>query len=133
LNVSDTFSFQDVLDGKVSFIPTLDFNGPVAIDYTVNDLEPLSASATVSLDITPVNDAPMAVNGGSMFNEDTIHVMTTSDFNITDVDNIPAELTITLDSVPQEGSLYLNGTTVLNVSDTFSFQDVLDDKVSFIP
>ena len=45
-------------DGTLTFAPAADFNGEVAFDYTASDGEDGEATATVSLTIEPVNDAP---------------------------------------------------------------------------
>src|SRR6185436_651142 len=56
--------------GNVLFTPTTNYNGPAGFDYTVEDNgttngapDPKSSgTATASFTITPVNDAPTAVN-----------------------------------------------------------------------
>ena len=49
----------------LSFTPTLNFNGATTISYTISDGQGGTASATVFVTVTPVNDAPVAVNDGS--------------------------------------------------------------------
>src|SRR5713226_3059971 len=59
-----------IVGGNVVFTPTADFNGAASFQYTVEDngttngvADPqTSAAATVSFNITEVNDAPDAVN-----------------------------------------------------------------------
>jgi Bacterial Ig domain len=48
--------------GDVTFTPNLDANGADAFTYTVTVGTNVSNTATVTLNITPVNDAPVAVN-----------------------------------------------------------------------
>ena len=57
----------DILPGgtAVSIAPNANFNGPTTISYTISDGQGGTDDATVYLDITPVNDAPVAVNDGS--------------------------------------------------------------------
>ncbi|MBN1933907.1 MAG: cadherin-like domain-containing protein, partial [Anaerolineae bacterium] len=45
-------------DGSLTYTPTLDFNGVVTFTYYAYDGELASNTATVTLTITPVNDAP---------------------------------------------------------------------------
>src|SRR4030095_2290897 len=45
-------------DQTLTFTPNTDFNGPVSFDYTVSD-GTLSDTGTVSLTVTPVDDAPV--------------------------------------------------------------------------
>ena len=56
-----------VVAGNIVYTPSLDFNGQVLVRYTVtdngfNDMTPapLSASATLTIDVAPVNDPPVA-------------------------------------------------------------------------
>ncbi|TAK74984.1 MAG: tandem-95 repeat protein, partial [Aquabacterium sp.] len=46
-------------DGTLTFTPTANYNGPVNFSYTVSD-GTATASSTVSLTVTPVNDPPVA-------------------------------------------------------------------------
>ena len=45
-------------DGNVVFTPAADFNGAATFDYTVSDGNGGTATQTVSVDVTAVNDAP---------------------------------------------------------------------------
>ncbi|MCK6392377.1 retention module-containing protein, partial [Zoogloea sp.] len=47
-------------DGTLTFTPTPNFNGPVVITYTVSDDKGGTASSTVTVNVTPVNDNPVA-------------------------------------------------------------------------
>ncbi len=54
----------------LSFSPSLDFNGPTTISYTVSDGKGGTASATVFVSVTQVNDAPVANAQSVSVNED---------------------------------------------------------------
>ena len=45
-------------EGNVRFTPVLNYAGPASFTYTISDGQGGEATATASLDITPVNDAP---------------------------------------------------------------------------
>ncbi len=47
-------------DGTVTFTPSPDFNGTAAFTYAANTPEGGRAEATVTIQVTPVNDAPLA-------------------------------------------------------------------------
>ncbi|MEZ9527130.1 tandem-95 repeat protein [Enterovibrio norvegicus] len=49
-------------DGKVLFTPDADFTGVSYFDYAANTPEGGRAEATVTIDVVPVNDAPIAFN-----------------------------------------------------------------------
>ncbi|VWX62303.1 hypothetical protein VARIO8X_60152 [Burkholderiales bacterium 8X] len=53
-------------DGTVSFTGNLDFNGPASFAYTVSNGSAISNAATVTVDVSAVNDAPVAVTNGFM-------------------------------------------------------------------
>ncbi|MBN1208055.1 MAG: tandem-95 repeat protein, partial [Myxococcaceae bacterium] len=48
------------LPPKITYTPALNYHGPDSFTFTVSDGQATSAPATVSLTITPVNDAPTA-------------------------------------------------------------------------
>ncbi|HEY3176926.1 MAG TPA: Ig-like domain-containing protein [Candidatus Polarisedimenticolia bacterium] len=51
-------------DGTVSYLPAADYNGTDSFRYTVSDGRGGVASANVTVTVSPVNDAPMAVDDG---------------------------------------------------------------------
>ncbi len=58
-------------DGTVTFTPDPGFNGAATFTYTVTDGSLISNSATVSIDVAAVNDAPVAINDSLTATEDT--------------------------------------------------------------
>jgi hypothetical protein len=114
-------------DGTFTYTPNLNYNGPDSFTYQADDDHGGTDSATVSFDVTPVNDPPVAVDDGFEIDEDTIlngNVLT----NDTDVEN--DTLTATLVNDVSNGSLNLNsdGTFTYtpdpnwNGRDTFTYQ-----------
>ncbi len=92
-------------DGTFTFTPTADFNGTDSFTYTATDGTATSNTATVSITVTPVNDAPVANNDSYSIGEDstlTGNVMS----NDTDVDG--DTVTATLLDGPAHGALTLN-------------------------
>ncbi|RQP24754.1 tandem-95 repeat protein [Albitalea terrae] len=58
-------------DGSFSFTPAANYNGPVPVaTYTVSD-GTASSTATLTLAVSPVNDAPVAANDSATTAEDT--------------------------------------------------------------
>ena len=61
----------EVVDGKVNYTPNADYNGPDSFDYTISDGNGGTDTATVSIRVTAVNDAPSFTKGNDqMVNED---------------------------------------------------------------
>jgi hypothetical protein len=94
-------------DGSFVYTPTLHFNGVVTFTYHANDGITDSNIATVTITVTPINDAPAftstpATNG-------TVDVDYTYDVTADDVDNAVTDLTITAPTRPGWLTLTDNG------------------------
>ncbi|WP_395339116.1 tandem-95 repeat protein [Ningiella sp. W23] len=59
-------------DGELIFTPSPDFNGTATIEYTVTDETGQSSSTTVTVDVLPVNDPPLADDINVSMDEDTV-------------------------------------------------------------
>ena len=100
-----------LVGGNVVFSPDANYNGPATFTYTVSDGLGGLSTATVTLGIRAVNDAPVAVADTAITNEDTpvvINVLA----NDTDVDD---------DALTVTGATASNGTVVINTDNTLSF------------
>ncbi len=58
-------------DGSFTYMPNADFNGTDSFTYTASDGNAVSNVATVTITVTGVNDAPVAVNDAATTAEDT--------------------------------------------------------------
>src|SRR4029079_14153178 len=58
-------------DRTITYTPATNYNGPDSFTYTATDGLATSNTATVSITVKPVNDAPMAGNDTATTNEDT--------------------------------------------------------------
>ncbi len=107
-------------DGTVTFTPTLNFNGAANFTYQASDGTSDSNSATVTVNVAAVNDAPVAVNDILFTTEDTAINYTASQLlgNDTDVDGNP----LTIASVANG----IGGTVRLNANGTVTFTPTLN-------
>src|SRR5439155_1567357 len=106
--VPSTTLFRSNSNGSFSYIPATNYLGSDSFTYKANDGQADSAIATVSITITGVNDAPVAVNDSYSTAEDiTLNVVATGVLsNDSDVDG--DTLSAVLVSGPANGSLTLN-------------------------
>jgi hypothetical protein len=83
-----------IVGTNVVFTPTPNYNGPASFTYTVIDGQGGSSTATVSLAVNPVNDAPVAANDIASTPEDTPLTLAPTDLlgNDTDVDGNPLSI-----------------------------------------
>jgi VCBS repeat-containing protein len=91
-------------DGSFSYVPTTNFNGSDSFTYKVNDGQLDSNVATVSINVTPVNDAPVANPLQATLAEDGSLVLNLLGA-VSDVDGDPLTLTA---ANPQAGTLVKN-------------------------
>ncbi|RYF52631.1 MAG: tandem-95 repeat protein, partial [Comamonadaceae bacterium] len=117
-------------NGTYTFTPALNYNGPVPVaTYTVSD-GALASTATLTVTITPVNDAPVGVNDTATTPEDTPisgNVLT----NDTDVDNVNLTVTQfviggTTYTAGQTATLAGVGTLVINANGGYTFTPALN-------
>ncbi|NNU42823.1 tandem-95 repeat protein [Ramlibacter montanisoli] len=59
-----------VVGGQVVFTPNTNFHGTTSFSYTIEDAQGASHVATVTVTVTPVNDAPAATDDAVTGNED---------------------------------------------------------------
>jgi VCBS repeat-containing protein len=111
-------------DGSFTYMPAPDYAGGDSFTYRVTDADGgQSDPATVSLTVTPVNDAPVAVADVRSTNEDVVLSGASVLGNDVDVD-AGTTLQAVLDTPPARGTL------VLNANGTFTYTPLLNDNGS---
>lgn len=86
------------LNGTFTYTPNLNFNGTDSFTFRANDGQLNSNIATVNLNLTAVNDAPVAQNGNFLINEDQV---LNNNLLASDVDSVM--LTYTIVANPTKG------------------------------
>uniref|UniRef100_UPI0038928519 Ig-like domain-containing protein n=1 Tax=Pseudooceanicola sp. MF1-13 TaxID=3379095 RepID=UPI0038928519 len=95
-------------DGTIDYTPPADFFGTDEITYTVQDPSGATDTGTVTVKVNPVNDDPIAnddMDDTDVAQPVTIDVLA----NDTDVDDVPADLTVSI----EPGQEPTNGTAVV--------------------
>ncbi|HIF9379963.1 TPA: Ig-like domain-containing protein, partial [Photobacterium damselae] len=115
-------------DGSWEYVPNPDFNGEDSFTVVVDDGNGGTDTITVTVNVTPVNDAPVGENVSAETQEDTV---VTGQLTATDVDG--DNLTFKPGSNPENGSVTINAdgsweyvpNTDFNGEDSFTV--VVDD------
>ncbi|WMR34296.1 DUF5801 repeats-in-toxin domain-containing protein, partial [Metapseudomonas otitidis] len=142
VTLNQVISLADITAGKLVFVPDGNENGsPYAtFQYQVSDGSLYSNAATVTIAVTPVNDAPVAVNDTFSTNEDTAVTITsaglfggdgTGPVNDSDIDS-GSFTAIRITQLASDGVLKLNGVAV-TLNQVISAADIDAGKLVFVP
>ena len=115
-------------DGSYTYTPTANFNGTDSFTYQANDGTADSNVATVTITVSAVNDAPVAVDDSASINEDAVLNGSTVLANDTDIDS--SALSASLLTGPSHGTLLFNSdgsytytpTPNFNGTDSFTYR-----------
>jgi len=118
----DAFSFQGLgavrhgtlvenADGTVTFTPTANFHGVAGFDYRLVDEHGAEGTATVTINVASVNDAPTAADHGTTINEDTPVLVTQASLltGAADVEGSPLSVTAVAGATGGVATLGANG------------------------
>lgn len=100
--------------GGFNYRPNAEYSGPDSFTFTAEDESGATATATVNITVTIVNDAPVSRNVSVVV---TRQGTSTHDFDVSDVDNTAAQLTILIVDPLAAGE----GTVTVNNNRTFTF------------
>ena len=98
-------------NGTFSYTPNANFNGADSFTFTASDNHAATSNtATISITVNPVNDAPVAQNGSASGNEDNT---ITGTLSATDVDGDPLSFSRVANAA--------HGNVTVNANGTFSY------------
>jgi VCBS repeat-containing protein len=117
--------------GSCTFAPAANINGPITFTYMAADAGGRSTTATVTIDVTPVNDQPVAVNDTFTVDEDTVGTFAVTS-NDADVETANGSLAISAFTQGAKGSVSCTDGTCTytpqpNVNGSDSFTYVITD------
>ena len=151
---STTFSITGVSDaqggsvvlngGNPIFTPDANFNGPASFIYEVSDGHGGTATATATVNVTAVNDAPATQSVTVSTGEDTAYVLQLADFFFADPSDQPnpdSFANIVIRTLPGSGTLMFDAdgedgddaAVEVKVGQVISANDIADGQLSFVP
>jgi VCBS repeat-containing protein len=108
-------------DGTFTFTPTANFSGDATFQFRANDGTVNSAAQTVTIHVTPVNDAPVAAGAGNTASGNEDNTIGGTVPAGSDVDDATPTLTYELVAGPNTAT---EGALTFNMDGTFSFVPV---------
>ena len=127
-------------DGTFVYTPDTDYNGPDSFTYVITDADGESDTATASIQVNPVNDAPVAVDDALEAVEDTVLTISAADLfgadgtgpaNDYDIDSASFS-SITVQSLVSHGVLELDGVAVA-LGQEITAADIGAGLLTFVP
>ena len=142
LNTTDTFTQDDIDTSKITYVH--DDSENHSDSFTISQIadgggagntnDNSGSGWTVSISVTPVNDAPTAANETVTTDEDTTYDFKVVDFNFSDVDIAGDTLQqVMVTSVAGGGALKWNGSVVLPNIDEIPVADITAGGLTFEP
>ena len=140
LDVDGTFTQQDINDNLLTYEHDGSETTEDSFEFDFTDGQPVDPQFVnpllVILDpvfvitINPVNDPPVLANNGLTVDEDETVSITTSELQMTDAEDGPADLTFTIGTPTAYGTLALNG-TALSDNDSFTQEDIDNNLLTY--
>ncbi|MBT8128699.1 MAG: tandem-95 repeat protein, partial [Gammaproteobacteria bacterium] len=121
----------DAASGQLTLDYAANMNGAAQISVLATDPAGQSVDTLFTVTVTPVNDAPvMQANTGMLANPASPGAITRSELSVADIDNTTLEITYTINALPSNGILILNGVT-MTVNDTFTQADIDNSRLVY--
>jgi VCBS repeat-containing protein len=116
-----SLTITDASTGAFTFQPNGNYAGPASFTYTVTDPEGGTDTASASITVANVNDAPQGSNATLTATEDTPRPFSAADFGFSDPNDSPANSlsAVIITTLPATGTLLLSGNPV-NPGDTIT-------------
>ncbi len=101
-------------DGTFTYVPDANFSGTDTFTYTLSDISGRTPiTVTVTVDVAPVNDAPVATNGAVTVAEDQAGGIAIDVASlISDVETADGSLTVSATVPAAQGSVSVSGTVI---------------------
>jgi uncharacterized repeat protein (TIGR01451 family) len=135
VSVNDVIDVADIASGMLIFRPDVNENGTpyTTFDFSVSDGALFAAlPSTLTVNVTPVNDAPVANDDFSTTNEDTPIVIDVLN-NDTDVDGTLDPTSVIITSTPPGATLAPDGKTLTVPGEGIWTVNAITGAITFTP
>ncbi len=140
ISVGSVVDATDIALNDLIYVPLENLYGATDFQFSViddggtaaNGLNTDQSVNTLSIDIQPINDAPLSANQTISINEDTPYQFQLADFPFSDLLDSDSLSQIVIASLPANGALTNNG-AALNAGDTISASNITSGDLVFIP
>ena len=116
-------------DGSFVYTPNVNFFGVDTFTYQATDGALGSATATVTITVNPINDAPSAADGNVTIA--AAYAFSVADFNYFDVDGDPLDR-IMITALPVEGQLLFDGLAV-TLNQEVTAAELAAGRLTYVP
>lgn len=133
VTVNQEISIADINAGRLTFTPEPDANNET-VGETYSEFQfrlDGQGPYTLSINVTPVQDAPTSLDNAVTTDEDTNYVFDGDDFLFNDVDG-DAFVQIRISDLGDNGRLELSGNP-LSPGDVVAFSDIVAGQLRFVP
>ncbi len=134
VTLNQVISRADIDAGNLTYTPVANASGAgyASFGFSVNDGTADSVSSyAMTVDVTPVNDAPTAADNTVTTNEDTAYVFTAADFNFSDIDG-DTLASVRITTLETLGALQLSGVDV-TLNQVVSRADIDAGNLTYLP
>ena len=126
---------NELTAGDLTFVPTSGSTTAGSFQFQVTDSlgsTTSSNTATMEITITPPS-APTAVNGAITATEDTAYIFKVADFGFSDAVAADTLGSITITSLPSDGTLELNGVAITADGQVVTANELTAGDLTFVP
>ena len=123
----------DPVTGNPVYTPNANWSGTDTFTYTIDDGNGGTDTATVTVTVGAVNDVPETAASNVVTDEDTVYVFQTADFDFSDVDSGDTLQAVRIDSLPLDGTLYLNGVAITSVGTEVTIDQINNNELTYLP
>ncbi|MBI5332965.1 MAG: tandem-95 repeat protein, partial [Burkholderiales bacterium] len=118
--------------GRWTYTPAADYNGSDRFVITVSDGKGGTATSTILVAVTPVNDLPEGADASRTIAEGDAYTVSAADLGFSDVDSGSTLQGMRIDTLPTAGTLLLDGVAV-SAGAVVSLADIAAGKLVFQP